>query len=150
MTTVEEILDRIETGGHRATESRRRVLDAVVALGDGFTAEELVAGVPGLGRATVYRTVRLLVDQGVLCKLTLQDGTPRYSLSTKVGHHHHLVCLRCGGVREFRQSVIERMLGELEAGEVGTVMGHRVEVYVLCPVCQERYGAPASAQESSD
>ena len=142
MVTAKEILDRIETGGHRPTASRRRVLDAVVARGDGFTAEELVAEVKGLGRATVYRTVRLLLKEGLLCKLSLQDGAPRYTLSQKLGHHHHLVCVGCGIVQEFRQSVIEQMLLNLEAGGAGAIMGHRIEVYVLCPSCQAKEYSP--------
>ena len=148
MVTVEEILDRIETGGYRATASRRRLLDAMVARGDGFTAEELVAEVKGLGRATVYRTVRLLVEQGLLCKLSLQDGASRYALSTRIGHHHHLVCVRCSSVQEFRQSVIERVLMDLEAAETGTVVGHRIELYVLCPSCQagEPSGEPGQQE----
>ena len=138
MGTTNEILERIETGGHRPTASRRRVLDAVVARGDGFTAEELVAEVNGLGRATVYRTVRLLLNEGLLCKLSLQDGAPRYTLSQKLGHHHHLVCVSCGVVQEFRQSVIEQMLMNLLAGGAGTIIGHRIEVYVLCSSCQKK------------
>ncbi len=136
MVTAKEILERIETGGHRPTASRRRVLDAVVARGDGFTAEELVAEVKGLGRATVYRTVRLLLREGLLCKLSLQDGAPRYTLSQKLGHHHHLVCVGCGVVQEFRQSVIEQMLMQLSG--TGAIMGHRIEVYILCPSCQAK------------
>ena len=147
MVTVEEILDRIETGGRRATTSRRRLLGAMVARGDGFTAEELVAEVKGLGRATVYRTVRLLVEQGLLCKLSLLDGAPRYALSTRIGHHHHLVCVRCGSVQEFRQSVIERVLMDLEATETGTVVGHRIELYVLCPSCQAGESSGQSEQQ---
>ena len=142
MVTTEEILDKIETGGHRATSSRRRLLDAVMARGEGFTAEELVAEVSGMGRATVYRTIRLLVQQGLLCKLSLQDGAPRYALSTRPGHHHHIVCVRCGTVQEFRQSVVERVLMDLEATETGNIVGHRIEVYVLCPSCQVKEKAP--------
>ncbi|MSQ22378.1 MAG: transcriptional repressor [Dehalococcoidia bacterium] len=141
MVTTKEILDTIESGGHRPTASRRRVLDAVVARGDGFTAEELVAEVKGLGRATIYRTVRLLLKEGLLCKLSLQDGAPRYTLFHRLGHHHHLVCVGCGVVQEFRQSVIEQMLMNLEASGTGTIMGHRIEVYVLCPACLPKVGS---------
>ncbi|MBI2871862.1 MAG: transcriptional repressor [Chloroflexi bacterium] len=136
MLTVEDILHAIEDGGYRATGSRRRLLETLAARGEGFTAEELVGEVRGVGRATVYRTIRLLLRQGLLCKLTLQDGAPRYSLS-RVGHHHHVVCVRCGAVRDFRQSVIERILKDLEVGEGSAVVGHRIEVYVVCPGCRE-------------
>ena len=137
MFTAEDLLHKIEDSGYRPTASRQRILDALVAQAEGFTAEELVAQVQGLGRATVYRTLRLLIGQGLLCKLALQDGAPRYILS-QMGHHHHMVCVRCGAVRDFRQSIIERVLKDLEATDGGSVVGHRIEVYVLCPVCQSR------------
>lgn len=137
MFTTEDLLHKIEDSGYRPTASRQRILDAMVAQAEGFTAEELVAQVQGLGRATVYRTLRLLIEQGLLCKLALQDGAPRYTLS-QVGHHHHMVCVRCGTVRDFRQSIIERVLKDLETTSGGSVVGHRIEVYVLCPACQSR------------
>lgn len=137
MFTTEDLLHKIEDSGYRPTASRQRILDAMVAQAEGFTAEELVARVQGLGRATVYRTLRLLIEQGLLCKLALQDGAPRYTLS-QVGHHHHMVCVRCGAVKDFRQSIIERVMKDLEATSGGSVVGHRIEVYVLCPACQSR------------
>lgn len=135
MTESNPILHRLKGRGYRLTESRRRLLDAVRTRSEGFTAEDLVSQVTGVGRATVYRTLRLLVEQGLLCKVTLQDGTPRYALA-EIGHHHHLVCARCGSVREFQQSVIERVLRDLNLPHGNAVVGHRIEVYVLCAQCR--------------
>ena len=144
MATSEELLSKLEDEGYHITRGRRQILDAMLGRRDGFTTEELVAAVKGVGRATVYRTIRLLVERGLVCKLSLEDGAPRYTLS-EMGHHHHLVCIRCGSVREFHKSVIERVLMELEASDAGTIMGHRVEVYVLCPACQSVVPERASA-----
>ncbi|MBI2866897.1 MAG: transcriptional repressor [Chloroflexi bacterium] len=130
-----DIEHKLEDSGYRLTSSRRRLLEALLAREEGFTAEELVAEATGVGRATVYRTIRLLVEQGVLCKLSLEQGAPRYTVS-RMAHHHHLVCVSCGMVREFRQNIIERVLKGLETGEAGKVVGHRIEVYVLCSGCQ--------------
>jgi Fe2+ or Zn2+ uptake regulation protein len=131
VTTSQQLLDKLEDEGYHVTRSRRQVLDAMLARRDGFTTEELVAAVQGVGRATVYRTIRLLVAQGLVCKLSLEDGAPRYTLS-EMGHHHHLVCVRCGNVREF--PVRDRAgVGGAWDEDAGTVMGHRIEVYVLCP-----------------
>ena len=135
MVTSQELLSKLEDEGYHPTRSRRRVLDAMLAKRSGFTPEELVASLSGVGRATVYRTIRLLLDQGLVCKLSLEDGAPRYTLA-QMGHHHHMVCVRCGTIREFHRSVIERVLTELETPDAGAVMGHRIEVYVLCPACR--------------
>ena len=153
MTLRENILHRLEDSGYRLTGSRLQLLDTLLTHVEGFTAEELVSEAQGApssesaslrgrepsgrigrtGRATVYRTIRLLVDQGVLCKLAMDSGAPRYTLSG-MAHHHHLVCVACGGVREFRETVIERALRHLEE-DGDEIVGHRIEVYVLCPTC---------------
>ncbi len=148
MLTSEDVLQKIEDSGYRTTASRRRLVEALVARADGFTPEELVDEVKGVGRATVYRTIRLLLEQGLVCKLALHDGTPRYSLSS-IAHHHHLVCVRCGTVRAFRQSAMERVLKDLRAEDAGNVVGHRVEVYVVCPKCQGKVAKGEAPQKAT-
>ena len=129
------LVEKLEQHGYKLTMPRLKVLASVVGRDNNFTAEEICAELPGIGRATVYRTLKLLVENGLLCKLTLQDGSPRYSFS-ETGHHHHLVCVSCGSVKVFRQSMIEQVLSQLESSDNGTLVGHRIEVYVLCPTCQ--------------
>jgi Fur family ferric uptake transcriptional regulator len=143
MLSSNEILAVIEGGGFRSTASRRRLAEVLTSYEEGFTAEELVAEALGVGRATVYRTIRLLVEQELLCKLSLPDGTPRYTLAQR-GHHHHVVCQNCGSVREFRQSTMERMLKELESLDGDVVTGHRVEIFVVCAECLARGVIPAN------
>ena len=130
---------------YRITHPRRRVIASIAEKDTNFTAEELHAELNGVGRATVYRTIKLLVEQGLLCKISLPDGSPRYML-TMSGHHHHLVCVSCGLVSEFHESEIEQLLSEWEASGKGTVVGHRIEVYVVCTACQTRLGGPANFQ----
>ena len=134
MTTQQAVLERLEDSGYRLTPGRKRLLRVIFEHSGGMTAEELVNTLPETGRATVYRTIRLLVEQGVLCKLPLEEGAPRYLLS-RTTHHHHLVCVGCGSVREFRENVIEKILRGLEANEGERVVGHRMEVYVQCSNC---------------
>ncbi len=141
MTLAQDILHQLEDQGYRLTPSRQRLLETLIAREDGFTAEELVGEAQGVGRATVYRTIRLLVDQGFLCKLAMRDGAPRYKVS-QLSHHHHLVCVQCGQVREFRASVIERVLKGLGEQETGTIVGHSIEVFVVCPLCAAKGLSP--------
>ena len=128
----------LQEQGFRLTRPRLQVLEAIAEHGELFAAEEVEAWVPAVGRATVYRALKLLVELGLLCKVLLDDGSPRYSLSA-AGHHHHLVCVSCGTVREFHQSVIEQVLRQLGEPKVGTVVGHRIEVFILCPNCQSTH-----------
>ena len=137
------LIDAIGGRRYRITHPRRQVIASIAEKDTNFTAEELHAELNGVGRATVYRTIKLLVEQGLLCKISLPDGSPRYML-TMSGHHHHLVCVSCGLVSEFHESEIEQLLSEWEASGKGTVVGHRIEVYVVCTACQTRLGGPAN------
>ncbi|MAF54100.1 MAG: transcriptional repressor [Chloroflexi bacterium] len=125
--------------GLRITQARRQVVDLLDRKSDGFGAEEINAELPGVGRATVYRTIRLLLEAGVVCKLALRDGTTKYSLA-RYEHHHHIVCVRCGTVDEFRDSTIERLVRAI-GGEVnGEILGHRIEFDILCQGCMSISG----------
>lgn len=130
---VIDLLESVERAGHRLTSARRLLLLAVIERTEGFTAEELASRFPDVGRATVYRTLRLLVGLGLVCKMALPDGGPRYTLAGQ-GHHHHSLCVRCGAVEEFRDGLLEQILRNWH-GEVGQIVGHRIEVYVVCRQC---------------
>ena len=129
-----DLIASLEDKGFRVTTPRRQVAESIEGQDEAFTAEDLCESLPGVGRATVYRTIKLLVDAGALCKLAMPDGAPKYSLA-RVGHHHHTVCVRCGTVGEFRDSTVERMLRSLNRDIDGEIVGHRMEVYVTCSNC---------------
>ena len=133
-TLTHDLIATLEDSGFRLTEPRRIVAGSIEKQAEAFTAEDLCESVPGVGRATVYRTIKLLVDAGALCKLAMPDGAPKYSLA-RVGHHHHTVCVRCGKVGDFRDSTVERMLRSLAKEVDGQIVGHRMEVYVDCADC---------------
>ena len=129
-----DLIAALEDRGFRLTAPRMHVVDSIEAQEDAFTAEDLCESVPGVGRATVYRTIKLLVEFGALCKLAMPNGAPKYSLA-RIDHHHHTVCVRCGKVGDFRDSTIERMLRSLAKEVDGEIVGHRMEVYVDCADC---------------
>lgn len=134
--TLPDVIAALEDGGHRITGPRRRVASAVAAKSRGFTAEELAAELPEVGRATVYRTIRLLLDAGVICKLTLPDGAPVYSTS-RIEHHHHSICTVCGAVTEFRDTTVERVLRSIAREIDGEIVGHRMEFFIRCRACRD-------------
>lgn len=123
--------------GHRITTPRRRLLSAVAGLGDQFTAEELAAAAPGVGRATVFRTLRLMLDLGVVCQVVLDDGALHYRL-TSGGHHHHISCSDCGAVIDFATCDIDDLLGELSRRTGYAIETHRLEIYGRCAACRDR------------
>ncbi|MDE2836063.1 MAG: Fur family transcriptional regulator [Chloroflexota bacterium] len=136
MQAESNILAALEEHGSRMTWPRRQMARMLARRTDSFSAEEIVAELPTLGRATVYRTLRLLGNAGVLCKTNLPDGSPRYSLDD-AHHHHHLVCVGCERIEEFRHPSIERMLRAMKAPVGSELIGHRLELYHRCAGCRE-------------
>ncbi|MCE2465646.1 MAG: transcriptional repressor [Dehalococcoidia bacterium] len=130
------IMAVLEDRGYRSTNSRRSIVHILEDKGSGFTAEEIGRELPSVGRATIFRTLKLLLEMGVICRLNLPDGPPKYSLS-RVEHHHHTVCVVCGNVGEFRAATIERLMRTLSNEIPGDVIGHRIELYITCDLCSK-------------
>ncbi len=135
-TSHPDIMAVLEDRGYRSTGPRRAIIRVLDGKQEGFTAEEIGNELPWVGRATIFRTIKLLVEVGVICRLNLIDGAPRYSLS-RVGHHHHTVCVKCGNVGEFRAATVERLMKAIGGDIPGDIVGHRIELYVTCGRCNE-------------
>ena len=131
-----DIMAILEDRGYRSTAPRRAIIRILDGKQEGFTAEDLCSELPGVGRATVFRTIKLLLEAGVICRLNLLDGAPKYSLS-RVEHHHHTVCVRCGIVGEFRATTVERLMRVIGNEIPGDIVGHRIELYITCGRCLE-------------
>ncbi len=129
-----DILAILENQGYRSTFPRRTIVESLQDRNDGFTADDLVRELPRIGRATIFRTIKLLLEAGVICKLSLINGEPRYSLS-QAEHHHHTICVTCGAVGEFRAGTVERMLRIVGEEIAGSIVGHRIELYINCSEC---------------
>ncbi len=137
MKIVEEIHSLgnvLERKGYRSTSSRLRVLQVIADSGDQFTVEEVCSKIPDVGRATVYRTMKLLVSLGMVCKVVLQDGSPRYRLSRLI-HHHHLVCASCGVMEDFARCTVDEVIQRVESSTNFQILGHRIELYGYCEAC---------------
>jgi Fur family ferric uptake transcriptional regulator len=126
---------RLETVGVRSTAPRRAVLDAIQESSGPFTIEDLLAETPAVGRATVFRTIKLLQELDLVCRVALEDGSIRYQLSDG-GHHHHLVCRNCGSFTEFSDLEIDARIQEQANAHEFSLQGHSVELYGLCKQCR--------------
>jgi len=135
MSDLDLIIQRLELRGHRITGSRRRLLEAVVAAPAHFTVDDVLRLAPDVGRATVFRTMKLLLDLNVVCRVLMEDGSLHYRLSTR-GHHHHLVCRSCGRVEDFATCDVSSLVGELARNTAYQIEGHWLEVYGRCASCR--------------
>jgi Fur family ferric uptake transcriptional regulator len=118
------------------TSQREAIVEQFLRTRDHVSIDELLGKVrkrhPKVGYATVYRTLKLLVDSGLAVERQFGDGQARYEV---VGDHHdHLICVKCGLILEFEDDEIERLQERIAARMGGfTVLRHRHELYGLCP-----------------
>ena len=127
----------LEDQGYRSTEQRRGVVNLLEEKQEGFSAQEACDELSHVGRATVYRTIRLLLEAGVLCKLPLPNGSPKYIMAREE-HHHHTICVKCGIVAEFRDSTVERVLRAIGKEIPGEIVSHHMELHLICQACSDR------------
>ena len=135
MSDLDLVIERLELRGNRITASRRRVIQTVLDSPTHFTVEDVLRHVPDVGRATVFRTMKMLLDLNVVCRVLMEDGSLHYRLSTS-GHHHHLVCRSCGRVEDFSACDVASLVGELARNTGYEIEGHWLEVYGTCGSCK--------------
>ena len=138
---AERTLQILQKAGYRLTGPRRAVVDAIQEPDRSFTADELLQRLTesdsGVGRATVFRTLDLLVQHGVLDRLHQPAGCHSYLLcGASDRHHHHLICCDCGAVVEFEDCSVQPLLDELSRRTNFQINGHWLEVFGQCAVCR--------------
>ena len=128
---VETAVGRIRGRGYKATPQRTAVLRALVAE-QHQRLEEIRARCPDIGLVTLYRTLGLLGELGIVRRLDLGDGT-RYELAED--HHHHMICESCGDISEFEECPLDPERVSLGSTEF-KVRSHSIEVYGQCAECR--------------
>ena len=131
---AQQLVQTLQEKGYRDTAPRRALARVIASKERHFTAEELRNELPHLGRATVYRSLKILVEAGVVCRVLLEDGNLHYQLSHR-GHHHHLLCVECGASQDLVGCDVEGMLKEAAAAHNFQLNGHWLEVYGRCENC---------------
>ena len=133
---VEQVL---RTKGVRLTAQRRLVVRRAVSYLH-FTAEELVKDVrlldASIARGTVYRTLALLHQAGVVEKHDFKYGPPNYEVTFAKAHHDHLMCIQCGEIIEFQEPRVERIQQDVVKRYGYQLLSHTHKLYGLCQRCQ--------------
>ncbi|WP_239075298.1 Fur family transcriptional regulator [Planosporangium flavigriseum] len=141
------LADILRARGLRLTAQRQLVLEAVYALGHATpdqVHEAVARRAAGVNITTVYRTLELLEDLGLVTHTHLSHGAPTYH-AVGEEQHVHLVCRGCGGVDEVSPSVLDGLVADLRGSR-----GFRVDVghVALFGICRQCADQPASESEN--
>ncbi len=137
--------DRLAAAGERVTRQRLLVANALAADGRQLTADQLYDRLrrqqPGIGRATVFRTLETLVEAGVARRLEL-DGHVYAYVACLPAHHHHVACTICGRVEEIDEAYITPIAQRLATDLGFEIEDARLDFYGRCATCRAGRGAP--------
>ncbi len=139
MDTLNSLTQALAKNGYRLTEARRAILETLVGCGGHVSADDLATRVhettPKVGRMTVYRTLELLCELGLIHPIYQGTGAAHYILMDE-GSHHHLICNRCGLVIEFDDCTASELGQALSAQFNFQIQSHLLEFHGLCANCQ--------------
>lgn len=135
----------LNQNGLKMTNPRKVIIESLEDLSTHFTLEELFKAVEGrrsgVGQATLYRTMKLLVAAEIVEEHRFDDGITRYEVQDDDTHHDHLICLSCGLIIEFEDELIEQRQ-EVLAQKFGLhITTHKMELYGHCldrDACRQR------------
>lgn len=134
-TDIEKHLEHLCTqSGMRMTEQRRIIAQIITKADDHPDVEEIhkraVEFDKKISVSTVYRTVRVLEDAGILAKHDFRDGRARYE-EVRDEHHDHLICVKTGKVIEFHNQELEDLQARIAAKYGYKLVDHRLELYAV-------------------
>ncbi|TGA96487.1 peroxide-responsive transcriptional repressor PerR [Sporolactobacillus shoreae] len=130
----------LKDSGVRITPQRHAILEYLVVCESHPTADEIYKALehkfPNMSVATVYNNLRVFKKTGLVKELTYGDASSRFDFSNK--QHYHIICTHCGKIVDFFYPGLDEV-EDLAAQVTGfTVNSHRLEVYGLCPECQNK------------
>ncbi len=147
MIIVRRTLDGMATTQRTRTTQRGDVIrDSLRERGGFASAQDVYATLraegSSIGLATVYRHLQAFVDDGTVDTVRTEDGEAmyRYCGDADTGHHHHLVCRRCGQAVEVQGRAVESWARAVAAEHGYTDVDHTVELFGLCPDCTAKAG----------
>jgi|TARA_B110000263_G_scaffold56478_1_gene48090 Fur family ferric uptake transcriptional regulator len=140
MTELNLLKTALKKEGLRYTQQRQLIWDELCSSEEHRDAEEIYLSLRKDGvnasRATVYRTIDVLIKNKLVRKLDLGDGKARYENKMDSTHHDHLICVQCGKIEEFMDDKIERIQDDIVKSFGFIMIRHIHQLFVLCDECQ--------------
>jgi Fe2+ or Zn2+ uptake regulation protein len=139
MLTERTIVQQLSQAGHRITQPRLAVIRALLQDDSYASPSEICERAkryyPTIGLVTVYRTLDLLSELGFVRRIHAEDGCHSYATANN-GHHHHLICRRCGAAVEFQGCDLLPFLARVSQQTGYTIEDHLLELVGVCSTCQ--------------
>jgi len=139
--TSRNLIEELQQRGLRATPQRAIIFEAIEKLDGHITAEDIFEEVKQVNAyislATVYRTLELLQELNLITPTNL-GGSQTYFALKDHGSHHHLVCLNCGAIEEFADSVFDPIRVKLAEEYSFQVRTDHMSLFGICQHCQEK------------
>jgi Fur family peroxide stress response transcriptional regulator len=137
---VAAFLDTCRRQGVKGTHQRTEILRELAGSEEHPDAETILGRVrrrvPAISVDTVYRTLRLLEDKGVIARVGSMRDRARFDANTD--RHHHFVCTECGMIGDFYSDAMDRFPVPREVSEMGSVEGVYVELRGICRKCKQK------------
>ncbi|WP_027340096.1 Fur family transcriptional regulator [Halonatronum saccharophilum] len=139
--SLKDLKSILAENNYKLTSQRKVILGVLLEnKGEHLSAEEIYSIVkqedPGIGLATVYRTLELFCELGITQQLTFDETCRRYELESEEDHHHHLLCVKCSKVMEFNDQILEDFEKDLGKKYNFKVTEHKIKFYGYCEECQ--------------
>ena len=127
--------------GLKSTRQRDDIVSFFLQKDKHFSVEELYREIqkrdPQIGYATVYRTLKLLVEAGLATECQFSGGVTRFEPVHKGEHHDHLICLKCGKIIEFENDKIEQLQTKVAREHNFKLTNHKCILYGYCSKCKK-------------
>ncbi len=130
----------LKSKGHRITREREAIAEAVLLNRGHFDVDELFLHLKnriGVSKASIYRTIPILIESGLLAAVYLENGHMHYERVYGREHHSHLRCTGCGRIFEFSVPELPALEKTIAEQQNFKSEGHKFEIWGLCSKCRE-------------
>jgi len=135
---AERAKSRLNEAGFRAGAARQKVIELLGGESCAVTALEIDQRLPDVGRASVYRTLEQLEQLELVHRVDVGGEVVAFERVDPGGHHHHMVCVRCGRLVPFSDPALERAVEAIGERADFEIAAHDVLLRGTCPRCSER------------
>ena len=141
ITLFEQMIQALKKENFRITKQRNEILKLIISNKAHVDADNILQTLKRknihVSRATIYRTLDILVQNSLVDRIDFGDGRARYEIKAGQSHHDHLICIKCGKVVEFINPSLTTTPKSV-CDEYGfKYLNHFLQVYGTCPKCSE-------------